>query len=47
MGRGLSRALCFPADAERDGWRTLWADVADTLARAQGQGGPPKKPPTK
>jgi hypothetical protein len=26
--------------AEREGWRQLWADVADTLARAQGKSAP-------
>jgi hypothetical protein len=28
---------------EREGWRTLWADVAATLAQAEEKGNPMKK----
>jgi serine/threonine protein kinase/Flp pilus assembly protein TadD len=34
-------------EAERRDWRRLWADVADTLARAQGKSDSDKKAPTK
>jgi serine/threonine protein kinase/Flp pilus assembly protein TadD len=36
-------ALAQLPGAEREGWRQLWADVAATLARAQGQGAPAEK----
>jgi tetratricopeptide (TPR) repeat protein len=35
-------ALAPLPEAERHDWQRLWADVADTLARAQGKGNPPK-----
>jgi hypothetical protein len=34
-------------EAERPGWQQLWADVADTLATAQGKSNPPQKSPPK
>jgi hypothetical protein len=36
-------ALAQLPQAEREGWRKLWADVAATLARAQGQRTPQDK----
>jgi tetratricopeptide (TPR) repeat protein len=37
-------ALARLPEAEREGWRKLWADVADTLARAQDKAAPqPRK----
>jgi tetratricopeptide (TPR) repeat protein len=40
-------ALAKLPEAEREGWRKLWADVADTLARAQGKTVPSEKSPKK
>jgi serine/threonine-protein kinase len=36
-------ALAKLPEAEREGWRQLWADVAATLAKAQGKGTPAEK----
>ncbi len=36
-------ALAKLPEAERQPWQKLWADVADTLAKAQGKTGPEKK----
>jgi hypothetical protein len=36
-------ALARLSDAERQAWRTLWADVAQTLARARGPAPAQKK----
>jgi hypothetical protein len=36
-------ALAELPEAERQPWRTLWADVAATLARAQEKGKPAEK----
>jgi hypothetical protein len=33
-------ALAKLPEAEREAWRTLWAVIATTLARAQGKAGP-------
>jgi serine/threonine protein kinase len=38
-------ALAKLPEAEREGWRKLWADVAATLARAEGRSASPKQPP--
>jgi len=35
-------AMAILPEAEREGWRKLWADVADTLRRAADQ--PPQPP---
>jgi serine/threonine-protein kinase len=40
-------ALAKLPEAERREWEKLWADVADTLARARGKTAPDKKPDTK
>jgi serine/threonine protein kinase/tetratricopeptide (TPR) repeat protein len=40
-------ALAKLPEAERQAWRRLWAEVADTLARAQGQAAAEKKSDTK
>ena len=37
------KALARLPEAERQAWQKLWADVADTLARAQGETAPQKK----
>lgn len=37
------QALAKLPEAERQRWRTLWADVAATLARSQEKGAPPGK----
>jgi len=34
-------------EAERQEWQKLWADVADTLAKAQGKTAPEQKPGVK
>jgi hypothetical protein len=39
-------ALAKLPEAERGAWQQLWADVADTLGRAQGQAAPEKKTET-
>jgi hypothetical protein len=36
-------ALAKLPEAEREGWRQLWADVAATLAKAQEKGTPTEK----
>jgi hypothetical protein len=36
-------ALAWLPEAERQAWQKLWADVADTLARAVGKLPPPPK----
>jgi hypothetical protein len=36
-------ALARLPQAEREGWRKLWADVAATLARAQDKAAPQQK----
>jgi serine/threonine-protein kinase len=41
------QALARLPDAERPAWQILWADVADTLARAQAKAAPGKKPELK
>jgi hypothetical protein len=41
------QALAGLPDAERPAWPQLWADVADTLARAQANASPGKKPDLK
>jgi serine/threonine protein kinase/tetratricopeptide (TPR) repeat protein len=40
-------ALARLPEADRDAWRQLWAEVADTVARAQRPGAAEKKPDTK
>jgi hypothetical protein len=40
-------ALARLPEAERPGWRKLWSDVADTLARAQGKASPAPQPHSK
>jgi hypothetical protein len=40
-------ALARLPEGERQRWQKLWADVADTLARAQGKAAPEKQPPNK
>jgi hypothetical protein len=40
-------ALARLPEAERPGWRKLWTDVADTLARAQGKASPAPQPHSK
>ena len=40
-------ALAKLPEAERPDWQKLWADVADTLARAQGKTAPEQKPGVK
>jgi tetratricopeptide (TPR) repeat protein len=42
-----SQALAGLPEAERQAWQHLWADVADTLARAQGKTAPDNKPDPK
>jgi serine/threonine protein kinase len=42
-GKALVRLL----EAERQAWRRLWADIADSLARAQGRPSAPKELETK
>lgn len=37
-------ALAKLPEAEREGWRKLWADVESTLAKARGKGGAEAKP---
>jgi serine/threonine-protein kinase len=44
--RGAEALARLPED-ERQAWRQLWADVADTLATSQGKAAPEKKPDTK
>ena len=40
-------ALAKLPEAERKEWQKLWADVADTLAKAQGKMAPELKPGVK
>ncbi len=40
-------ALAKLPEAERRDWQKLWADIAATLARAEGKAAPEKKPATK
>jgi serine/threonine-protein kinase len=40
-------ALAKLPEAEREGWRTLWADVAATLAQARGKTAPEQGPGVK
>ena len=40
-------ALGKLSEAERQEWQKLWADVADTLAKAQGKTAPAQRPGVK
>jgi hypothetical protein len=40
-------ALAKLPETERRAWQKLWADVAETLAQAQGKAAPAKKPDAK
>ncbi len=44
--RGPDALAKLPA-AEREPWRQLWADIAETVARAQGRAGTESQPASK